>query len=303
MKIALESGRNERTVREHIEKAKLERDFIAAQRDQLRQAIQSHQSDMLGLLEHIRRAVHIDRFHFRQSMAPEFGLEDVWEPSFLAQNLEVGIGPAVPLPGSTEYAYDSVSAVTVKRDANGPNEIKIRAEGLRLWQAVKEHIAKDSLWRQIAAWKHALLVECQGRVSINQLIRRQAEQVFGAPVSLKSAPQTPHLYPKTVEWIRTRMTDLTLGAYVSEVTDEIRETSPGHLEFQSYTLSENVERPLEKLHRTLAAVTGSEEVKIAARNIRDLEEKTRRVGDVLDEYLLIHHIPGLCSLCRKLAGR
>ena len=303
VKIAQESGRNERTVREHIERAKLERDFVAAQRDQLRQAIQSHQGDMLALLEHIRQAVQIDRVHFGQSMAPDFGLEEVWGPSYLAQNPEVGIGPLVPLPRSAGNSYESIPSVMVKRDADGPNEIRISAEGLRLWQAVKEHISKDPLWRHIAAWKHALLTECQGRASLNQAIQRQAERVFGAPVRLDSAPATPQLYPKTVDWIRTRLIDLALGSYAPEVADEIRQTSPGRLEFQGYTLTENVQEPLEKLHNVLANPASSDEVRVAAQNIRDLAEKTRRVSNVLDEYLLIHHIPGLCSLCRKLGGQ
>ncbi len=303
VKIAQEFRRNERTVREQIERAKLERDFIAAQRDQLRQAIQSHQADMLGLLEHLRQAVQIARFDFRQSMGPDFGLEDVWGPSYVAQNPEVGIGPALPQPGSAGNSHELVPAVTVQRDANGPNEIRIRAEGIRLWRAVKEHIAKDAIWRHIATWKRSLLAECQGRTSLNQAIRRQAEQVFGAPVRLDSAPATPQLYPKTVDWIRTRLINQALGVYVPDVADEIKETSPGRLEFQSDTLTENVEQPLEKLRDTLDAVSGSDEVRVAAQNIRDLAEKTRRVQDVLDDFLLIHHIPGLCSLCRKLAGQ
>ena len=51
--LAKKAGVNPRTVRDRIERARLERDFELAQREQLREALRSHQKDMLDLLERI----------------------------------------------------------------------------------------------------------------------------------------------------------------------------------------------------------------------------------------------------------
>ena len=55
--IAEGSGRDVRSVRAHIEKARLERNFEYAQRDQLRDALQGHQQDMLRLLANLKGSI------------------------------------------------------------------------------------------------------------------------------------------------------------------------------------------------------------------------------------------------------
>jgi hypothetical protein len=305
-KIAKDAGRDVRTVREHIEKAHLERDFNVARRDQLRDALQFHQKDMLALLERLRQTVHTPDLEYTDITGLDFGLEDLSGLSDLARNPEVGVGPALPIPGSAASDYELAPAIKVICDASGPQEIKITAEDSRLWRALKEHIGKDPLWRHIANWKNALLEEFQGRSNLNRAIRKKAEEVFALRVSLRPAPQTPRLTPVIVWWLRARLTNLALGNHVPGVEEDVRDTSTGGLETRrGQTLIDalgDTSKGKEQLQNTIAAMAGCAEVKAAAQTYRDVEDKTKRVHDALEEYLLIHHIPGRCGLCKKLGA-
>ena len=95
--IAKEAGRDVRTVREHIERAHLERDFDVAQRDQLREALRDHQRDMLTLLQNLKDSVYVPDLADNTISGIDYGLEDLWGPSDLARNREIVV--AAPRSG------------------------------------------------------------------------------------------------------------------------------------------------------------------------------------------------------------
>ena len=76
-KVAKESGRDVRTVRAHIEKARLERNFELAQRDQLRDALHGHQQDMLGLLQNLKGSINVPQLDYFEPVGLDYGLEDL----------------------------------------------------------------------------------------------------------------------------------------------------------------------------------------------------------------------------------
>ena len=313
--IAKDAKRDIRTVREHIEKARLELDFEAAQRDQLRGALQSHQQDLMALLVHLRDAVHVPKLVFNDSVGVDFGLEDLWEPSDFARNQEVGFGSLLPISGHAQgqdrpkYAlgYESQPAIRVTRNINGPQEIELTVEGSRLWRALKEHIGKDPLWRHITDWRKSFLEELQRRATLNRTIRTKTEEIFGLTVGRTPGSHTPWLSPRMVWWMRARLTDLALGDCVPDVDSDIRKVIPtGGLEARSGLLAdalEDTEIAMGHLQNTIAAMTDSGEVRAAAQSYGNLQGRTSRVHSALDEYLLIHLIPGRCGLCRKLGGQ
>ena len=313
-KIAEGANRDIRTVREHIDKARLERDFEGAQRDQLREALKSHQLDMLFLLESLRQAIQTPSLTPMDEVTGlDFGLEDLWEPSDLDRNLELALGPLLSVVrhglDARPNAFGQQLAATIKviRGAGGPTEIQITAEGSRLWRALKEHITKDPLWRHIAAWRNALLEELQARAGVNRAIRKKVEEVFGHRVGLRPAPQQPWLAPRLAWWLRARLTNVALGNHIRDVEEELRKTSTGGLETASgQPLADalgDTGNAIQQLRDTIAAMAGCDEVATAAQTHRDLHDKTERVHDALDEYLLIHHILGRCGLCKKLGGQ
>lgn len=68
----------------------------------------------------------------------------------------------------------------------------------------------------------------------------------------------------------------------------------------SITTPEKVKDALTKIIRVLV---DSDEARSMARVHRELIDYTRKTRDELEDYLLLHHIPGRCSLCKKLGGQ
>ena len=304
LRIAKSVGRDVRTVRQHIEKGRLERDFEVAQREQLRDALRAHQQDMLSLLKDLKDSVYVPELAYVEIVGLDFGLEDLWEPSDLARNRERILRPR---PSTVENGPDddeSAASVKVIRDVNGPQDVQLTSESSRLGRALKEHIRQDPLWRHVATWRNALMEEFQRRAELNRAIRKKAEEVFGLAVSWRREPQEPCLSPGTIWWTRTRLTNIALGNYVPAVDEEIRETSPGSLETKyGQLLTQGLEEPKTHIEHIIAAMSGHGEVNAAAQSFNNLQAITTNVHNAIDEYLLIHHIPGRCSLCKKLGGQ
>ena len=107
--------------------------------------------------------------------------------------------------------------------------------------------------------------------------------------------------------MRARLTQIALGEVVPDLEDDVRQASTGGLESHSGQWLadhlEDTEKGLGQIGETIAAMTGRDEVRAAARSYASLQDLTSRFHDALDESLLIHHIPGRCSLCKKLGGQ
>jgi hypothetical protein len=252
---------------------------------------------------------------FKDIASLDFGFEHWWGSSELVRNRETtlhAISPRSVYPDddkANDNAYESAPPVQVIviREASGPQGIRITAEDSRLWRSLKEHIGKDPLWRYIANWRNALLEEFRGRAALNRTILEKVQDVFALKVSRRPEPQTSWLAPSIVWWIRTRVSNLALGNYVPSVEEAIRETPRDGWESRTgQTLAEHLEdrnKGREQLQNAIEAMAGSAEVEVATQNYRDLENKTMRVNDALEELLLIHYIPGRCSLCKKLGAQ
>lgn len=301
--IAKGSGRDVRSVRAHIEKARMERNFEYAQRDQLRGALQVHQRDMLGLLRDLKGSINVPELDNLEPVGLDFGLEDLWSPSHLARNQESPLPHrSIVIDGLNDPR--STAIYKVMRNVNGPQEIQLVPEVTRLWRALKEHIRQDPLWRHETAWRSACLDKLNSRAELNRAIRKNAEKIFGLKAGLRGGPAEPWLGPGTIAWIRTRMTNDALGNYVRPFEEDLTETSPGSLRsLYGQDLMVGIEEPKDKLQRTLSAMEGSREVAAAAESYKRLQESTKTVHEAIDEYLLIHYITGGCGLCQKLGGQ
>jgi len=185
--------------------------------------------------------------------------------------------------------------------------VQLTAEGARLWRSLKEHLGKDPLWRLVADWEKALLELLQAQAHANRSIRKSLEQDLGTPVlTWRAGGQSSRLDSHVVSWARVRAMKEALGKVVPALTDiQALERSlfdPN----TSRTLAdglEDAETMKTQFVQTLGPLRDLPEVKVAAQSYRNLQEKTRRVHDGLEELLLIHHIPGRCGLCKKLAGQ
>ena len=302
--IAEESGRDVRSVRAHIEKARLERNFEYAQRDHLRDALQGHQKDMLRLLRDLKGSINVPVLDDYGPLGLDFGLEDIWSPSYLARNRESPL-PHQPIVIDGLDDARSTPVYRVIRNVNGPQEIELVPEVARLWRALKEHIRQDPLWRHEATWLRSCLDELNRRAELNRAIRENAEKIFGLKVGLRGGPEEPWLAPAAITWVRTLLTNDAPVNDVRTFDEDLDETSPGSLRsfLSGQELTMGIEEAKDKLQRTFTAMEGSREVTAAVESYQRLKEMTKSIHDAIDEYLLIHYITGGCRLCQKLGGQ
>ena len=312
--IAKKDRRNPRTVADHIERARLERDLEQARQEQLRDALQAHQQDMLGLIAHLIAAIQVPALEFWPGRA-DFGLESLLEPSEWMQERQIGMGPSVQ-PRGLEGRYPilqalgehgEASSVTVIRDEGGPQSVKLTVEDSLLWSALRQHLGnKDSLWRDLGDWRQALLAELQARAALNRTILGKIDKDFTVGVLLRAAPQEPHLTQAAPYFIRIELTRRALGKPTSDVAKRVWFEYGGLRDSEGIhdILAGNVtEATKEQLLILIDALTSSDEARQAAQAHRNLEVRAKKARTVLDEYRLLHHIRGWCSLCKKLGGQ
>ena len=126
------------------------------------------------------------------------------------------------------------------------------------------------------------------------------------PVLWGSGHQAPYLAAPMVGWARTAAVRVTEGEQVPEVTKEVREMEAGRLEsLNGLLIAVGIEADGEweqRLQKTVKDLVGLDEVEVSARTGKNLQDKRTNVYQSLEEYLLVHHLPGRCSLCRKLGG-
>ncbi len=279
---------NPRTVRGQIERARIERAFEAAQQQQLGEALRKHQDDMLDLLKHTQMRIEVP------ALDVDFGFgEPVDSPD-----------REVTLPLETSEGH----AVTMIIHGGQPVGIRQAEEESRSWRALKQHLGnKNPLWRDIAAWQRALLKEIQARAALNNVIKKKVEVKCGLPVLVQSKEQQPHLTSAIIRLTQAEVANRSLGEPPSDFPARL-EVSGGSLNDNrtAHYLTERVAEP-QKVKDGLTDVIGylvdSDEAKGVAQAYRELIECTRRTRDQLEDYLLLHHIPGRCSLCKKLGGQ
>lgn len=279
---------NPRTVREQIERARLERAFDAAQQEQLGEALRKHQADMLDLLERTKTGIEVP------SLATDFGFEAPMGSPDREVTLSLEAGER--------------HAVTVIIHGGQPVEIRLAEAESRLWRALKQHIGnKNPLWRHLADWQRTLLKEVQARAALSHAIKKKIEVECGWPVLVKSTGQQPRLTPAIIYLTQTEVASQSLGEQPSDFPSrlQVRGGSLNDPRTASY-LTEYVAEP-EKVKDALTGIVGdlvdSAEARDAAQTHRDIRDCTRRTRDELEDYLLLHHIPGRCSLCKKLGGQ
>ncbi len=279
---------NPRTVRGQIERARIERAFEAAQQQQLGEALRKHQDDMLDLLRLTKMGIEVP------SLATDFGFGEPTDSS----------DREVMLP----YEAAAGHAVTVIIRGGQPVEIHQAEEESRLRRALKQHLGnKNSLWRDITEWQRVLLQELQAHSVLSQIIRKQIEEKCGLPVLVQYKEQQPHLTLAAIRLTKTEVANRSLGEPPSDFPARLQVNggSLNDTRTASY-LAEYVAEP-EKVKDALSGIiqglVDSPEARGMAQVHQELMYCTRKTRDELEDYLLLHHIPGRCSLCKKLGGQ
>ena len=64
----------------------------------------------------------------------------------------------------------------------------------------------------------------------------------------------------------------------------------------------DTEEAMKGLAMLIAQLSKSKEVASLADAYQLVEKRTRKARDTIEDYLLLHHIPGRCSVCKKLGA-
>ncbi len=279
---------NPRTVKVQIDRARIERSFEAAQQGQLGVALRKHQDDMLDLLKCTRMGIEV--------------------PSL---DIDFGFGEPVDSPDrEVTFPLEAVEgyAVTVIIRGGQPVGIRQAEEESRLWRALKQHLGnKNNLWHNITEWQRVLLKELQARAVLSYAIKNKIERKSGVPVLAQSSEQQPRLTPAIIRLTQSEIVKRSLGETPSDFPARLKvsERSLDDPRTASY-LTEYVAEPekvKDALSEIIRVLVDSAEARSMARVHRELIDYTRKTRDELEDYLLLHHIPGRCRLCKKLGGQ
>jgi hypothetical protein len=316
-KISKEAGYTRRAVHDGIQRARREADFESAQREQLREALREHQLDLLGQVERIKQAVQVPALEMTLPSGVDFGLEDLEPPGRRRAGSDIPVTYPMPWNGSSPGEAQRPSsglnageieplAVATRRGA-GAGDIVVIDEGSPLWVALKQHIgSKDPLWRAVSDWKLALARELKARAAQNSAIRRLAEEQLGLPLRFGGGDEA-HFYPNLVSLIRRSVTAGALGAPGPDFAEgDIRQDGRTLYYRHEYGLLEAVEPgdlPVKTIIEILESAKSLEETTMAVEARQTLERVVRRAHEHCTGYLLLHHIPGSCGLCKKMGGQ
>ena len=307
--LAKEAGRTERTVKDHIDKARQERAFAQAEREQLKEALGAHQQDLLSLVQRLQDTVYTPPLQLASDIRPRYpeaflGLEGVVShPIHTGPRLPDEFAETLPEP---RPETGPIRAIRIEAENAKPQSLKLVEEDSLLWSSLKQHLGKaEPVWRLLRDWEKLFLDGLITQASLNRECQRSLEDLLDTVVS--EGLQDGRLITfELVVFVRMEATRRALGQQPIGVESTVRITetqlddrASGAVLAQGLLDQEGARAALEILVEKLWRKKESKEAAEAHRRLRRQVEKVRRP---LIEYLLIHHIRGRCRLCRKLSG-
>ncbi len=276
-----------RTVREGIEKARTERAYESAQNQQLSKALDLHQQDLLNLFETLKSVVHTPGL-----TGSSYGMEH-----------NIVLNKTHPI-----YLNDSVH---LNIDDNGPFKVVLNEENSLLYRCLKEHLSKAPVLRYLTEWQRLLLKEQQARYALIKEIILKGETIFKRKVGLGSSKENDIFTSSLVGFVRVEKTRDALGetsqdssSLLSVTADPKRGHNIAASGINGWLILNSDDPETDKNQiKWLIEHAVKEEAQSAARAYINLQNFTQKTQDELEGFLLMHHVPGQCRLCRKLGGR
>ncbi|MCH7705799.1 MAG: hypothetical protein IIB33_01980 [Chloroflexi bacterium] len=299
--LASKYRRTKRTISTNIERARQEQTFELARQEHLKEAVRSHQEDMLDLIQRLKDTVYVPDLELWPGRM-DFGLEGLLSDAEWATESEVILRETAR--GSATHRD---AAILVTRDKNGPQEVKLTDEDSRLWDILMQHLGRrDLLWRGLNDWKEALLSELKGRAALNRIIVREAQAVFGLSIRMSGKRQEPHLTRGFPYFVRAVVTGRALEQPMPEIGDRLEWIGDELKDsVNSRTLGvhmEEGEKSIERVAVMVEKLASQPQAIEAARAHTELVSRTGKVQDILEDYRLLHYIRGVCSMCKKLGA-
>lgn len=278
-KIAKDAKRDAKTVKRGIERARRERDAATARAELLKEALQKHQNQLLGVVDNVLSALVVP--------SPDLSLN---------RQRDGSLSP-IKLSGAT-ISYDREKGLV----------LELRDENTTQWKLLKEHLKRDRLWGMVDRWKEAMIAHIHARGELKLKVEQLLESITG--YKLVDTPTTPpFLYSNyTVDLLYGTVINRALQAVdVDDVNlekDIIADTSTGEVRYRnSLTLAK---APGEEKHcrkniiSTFIKVQKSGKIDKVANTYNGLNEATVKARRAVEEISLLGFVPGYCRVCRRL---
>ena len=307
--IAKKSGRTARTVKKHIEKAQLERDFHAVRQSQLQNASQLHQNDMFAMVDRVRAVVATPIEHLLRNGY----LDQLWldHPS-LGRRATILILSNARNPEPDFLDLDlqrSDSSIEVRLQVGQSSQHSVSASWLEspLWHALTEH-SKDQVWANIDQWIQAISDLIETLKSLGASIKTCAEQTFEMPLRTTSSGGKPMLTVAIVRQVRLHMFSRVVGFDIIDPIDTLQishgdiTTGDGSYLAQYKDQSIGLDEAMLKLNSVISDTERSAEWRESLAACRNLMRLADNIKRDLESISLSHFLPGTCNICKTLGS-
>lgn len=292
-----------RTVRDQVDRARLERDYEAARREQLREALRRHQEDLLAVMKRIHDSALVPSLE-----APPWQADGPSSEPLQGTPLDAGQLSLPSEPSPLKIVLPREPEVMVRWGQDGVQDLVLRWENTRTTRAVREHLTGKALvWKRLAEWKKAVAAALSARVKLDEVVKTWLEQEVGMPVQAGTR-RGGRLTSALVRLIRAQLIRERLGepaveiAALAAVADgSLVEAAAPHV-----TLADGLRNPnavIPKIQAVVEELRKQGQVVKAAQTHEEVRIAAIRLGEEAEGHLLLHHVPGICSLCKKLGGQ
>lgn len=276
-KIAKDAKRDAKTVKRGIERARRERGAATARAELLKEALQKHQNQLLGVVDNVLSALVVP--------GPDLSLN---------RQRDGSLSP-IKLSGAT-ISYDREKGLV----------LELRDENTTQWKLLKEHLKRDRLWGMVDRWKEAMIAHTHARIELKLKVEQLLKSITG--YKLVDTPTTPpFLYSNyTVNLLYRTVINRALQAVddVNLEEDITADTSTGEVRYRnSLTLAKapgEEEHCRKNIISTFIKVQKSGKIDKVANTYNSLNEATVKARRAVEEISLLGFVPGYCRVCRRL---
>ena len=310
--IATGSGYTERAVKEHIERARIERDWRSARLQQMKEALGAHHRDLLGVLDATDRLV----MRVTDELLPQDGLvmrsgPVRWEEDVRSTARAAGAAMDEPVGILARDRVDSYPAVRFEGvrapDVGKEWKIALGNEGWLLWRSLREHLKGSPLWGGLQAWRTAAARALDAIDRLQDRIQRLAKSALEADLSPVTTSGKARITTALISKLGCDAVRNARGDAVRPLTDRVSFRG-GRLDLDDNSIlgDEFVDRDPSEVIEAFGTVVvdayRSGEARRAADRLRSAEDAAREVRAIIEGVRYLHFVPGRCRICTQMEG-
>lgn len=276
--IAREEHCDVRTLKKGIRDARLERDTTLARADLIKEALRSHNENLLELIRGILLVVQL----------PRSDLAIPWKNEFTSSSIRIEGGRA-------HYeGWPEIKVTNITMDVEDKTE----------WGLLEEHLKTDRLWQLLGQWKKALAAHLEARMIMKPKLANLLEKKTRYQIADK--PTDGHfLYSDSVDFLfQEEIKQLLEPASASDLVKNIVAVPDiGRVSYAGLTLAYapgSEEECRQYILDTIDELRVSTEARSVINTYNTAKDLTAKARQAAEEILMLRLVPGHCRICRRL---